>query len=80
MKIDVEMGLQLRPVGGASVRLTGPVRPLTSAIVTVTVTDEPVVVGDGYEVVIRKSGGVPKVSVAVVVWVIGPLVAVMFNV
>ena len=78
--MDAEIGLQLRPAGTLSVRLTGPVRPLTSAIVTVTVTDEPAVVGDGDEELIRKSGGVPKVSVAVAVWVIGPLVAVMVKV
>ena len=78
--MDLEIGLQLRPAGAVSVRLTGPVRPLTSAIVTVTVTDDPAVMGGGDEVVIRKSGGVPKVSVAVAVCVIGPLVAVMVKV
>ena len=78
--MDVEIGLQLRPAGAVSVRVTGPVRPLTNAIVTVTGTDEPAVVGEGDEAVIRKSGGVPKVSVAVVVCVIGPLVAVMVKV
>ena len=67
MKVVVEIGLQLRPAGTVFVRLTGPVRPLTSAMVTVTVTDEPDVVGEEDEAVIRKSGGVPKVSVAVAV-------------
>ena len=58
---------QVRPVGTVSVRVTVPVKPLRAVIVIVELADWPVFTAAGEVAAIVKSGGAPKVKLAVAV-------------
>ncbi len=61
------MAPQVNPAGIVSVSATTPEKPLTAVIVIVEVADCPALTAAGLVAVIVKSGGAPKVNVAVVV-------------
>jgi hypothetical protein len=80
VKLVDESDPQIKPEGMLSVSVTVPVNPLSSDIVSVDVAGDPTSVAEGCVADVVKSGGTPKVKVAVAVWVSWPLVAVKVTV
>jgi hypothetical protein len=72
-----EMAPQVNPVGGVSVRLTTPAKPLSAVTVMVEVADDPAFTAAGVDAAIVKS---TKLNVADVEWVRVVLVPVTVSV
>lgn len=68
------------PVGALSVRVTSPLKLLSAATVMVGTEDCPTSTGDGWEIVIEKSGKARTVTLTTVEWVMVPFVAVTVTV
>jgi len=67
---------QVNPAGTVSVRVTTPENPFNAVIVIVDTADWPALTAAGEVATIVKSGGAPKVNVAVAEWTRDPLVPV----
>ena len=68
---------QVSPAGTVSVRVTTAENPLTAPIVIVETADCPALTAAGEVAAMVKSGGAPKVKVAVAEWTSEPLVPVI---